>query len=229
VSFTVNKGETVAIVGATGAGKTSIISLLCRFYDFQGGKILIDGKDIREYRQESLRSKIALVMQDVFLFSRNIAENISLGNPGIDKNDLVRAADALGAREFIEELPLGFETEVMERGATLSAGQRQLISFCRAFAANPEILILDEATSNIDSKTEHLIEESLAKLLSGRTSFVIAHRLSTIRRADKIVVLHHGEVREIGSHKELMDMNGLYAKLYQLQFNGKKEVVSSKL
>jgi len=219
VSFKVNKGETVAIVGATGAGKTSIINLLTRMYDFQEGDILIDGKSIRGYQQESMRSKIALVMQDVFLFSRSIAENISLGDESVDLDKVKTAAISLGASDFIERLDGGYHSQVNERGSTLSTGQRQLISFARAFAANPEILILDEATSNIDSETEQLIENSLEKLLSHRTSIVIAHRLSTIKRADKIIVLHHGEVREIGTHKELLENGGLYSRLYELQFS----------
>ena len=218
VSFTVNKGETVAIVGATGAGKTSIISLLCRFYDFQSGNILIDGISIRNLSQESLRKNIALVMQDVFLFSRNIADNISLGNKNISESQIHESTKAIGADYFISNLTDGFNTPVMERGSTLSSGQRQLISFSRAFAVNPDILILDEATSNVDSETESMIEQSISRLLSNRTSIIIAHRLSTIKRADRIVVLHHGEVREIGSHKELLEKGGIYSKLYKLQF-----------
>ena len=218
VSFEVNKGETVAIVGATGSGKSTIINLILRFYDFEEGRICIDGHDIRDLIKRSLRDKIALVMQDVFLFSRTIGENISLHDENIDINTIKEAAEALGAKEFIEELPNQYMEPVMERGATLSAGQKQLISFCRAYAANPEILILDEATSNIDSYTEHIIEKSMKKLMKGRTSIVIAHRLSTVKRADRIIVLHHGEVREQGSHKELIEHGGIYAKLYKLQF-----------
>lgn len=216
VSFKVNKGDTLAIVGATGAGKTSIINLLCRFYEFQEGQILIDGIDIRNIKQESLREKIAFVMQDVFLFSRSIADNISLGNDEL-KEEIKISAKALGAEKFIEHLPEHYNTQVLERGSTLSAGQRQLIAFCRAFAYNPDILILDEATSNIDSETERIIENALEKLLTNRTSIVIAHRLSTIKRANNIIVLHKGEVREVGTHAELLAKNGIYARLYQLQ------------
>lgn len=227
ISFEIKKGETVAIVGATGAGKTSLINLLCRFYEFQSGDILIDGVSIRDIDQKSLRSKIALVMQDVFLFSRDIAENISLGNENITLNKIEESARAIGAQDFIEALPEKYFTEVMERGVTLSAGQRQLIAFSRAFAADPDILILDEATSNIDTNTEKIIEESLSKLLQKRTSIVIAHRLSTIKRADKIILFHHGEIREIGTHNELLEMNGIYAKLYQLQFKEQNGIIAA--
>jgi len=219
VSFKVNKGETVAIVGATGAGKTSIINLLCRFYEFSDGEILIDGKDIRTIAPETLRKRIALVMQDVFLFSRTISDNISLGSSEISTQEIKNAAAALGADEFISALPDGYETKLTERGSTLSTGQRQLISFCRAYAASPDILILDEATSSIDSATEAVIERSLEKLLENRTSIIIAHRLSTIKRADRIIVLHHGEVKESGAHAELLAKNGIYAKLYKLQYS----------
>jgi ATP-binding cassette subfamily B protein len=227
ISFDINRGETVAIVGATGAGKTSLINLLCRFYEFQSGDILIDGVSIRNIDQKSLRSKIALVMQDVFLFSRDIAENISLGKEEITLHKIEESAGAIGAKDFIEALPEKYSTEVMERGVTLSAGQRQLIAFSRAFAADPDILILDEATSNIDTNTEKIIEESLSKLLHNRTSIVIAHRLSTIKRADKIILFHHGEIREIGTHHELLEMNGIYAKLYQLQFKEQNGIIAA--
>ena len=217
VSFEVKKGETVAIVGSTGSGKTTIISLLLRFYDINKGKILIDGIEIEKYNVDELREKISLVMQDVFLFSRSVAENIHLGN---DRNSVSidEAIEAVGADQFINALPNKLESDVMERGSTLSSGQRQLISFARAYNNNPDILILDEATSNIDSETEQIIEESLQNLLKDKTSIIIAHRLSTIKRANKIIVLHHGQVKEIGSHKELLEQGGVYSRLYQLQF-----------
>ncbi len=218
ISFTVKKGETVALVGATGAGKSSIINLLCRFYEFQQGDVLIDGRSIRSIQQDSLRRHIAVVLQDVFLFSRSVDENISLGRPEVPPERVLEAARALGAADFIERLPHGANTNVRERGAVLSVGQKQLISFCRALASDPDILILDEATSSIDTETEQLIERSISTLLKGRTSIVIAHRLSTIQRADRIVVLHHGHVAEQGSHQELLALDGLYAKLYRLQF-----------
>ncbi len=218
VSFTVNKGETVAIVGATGAGKSSIINLLTRFYEFQGGSILIDGEDIRTIQQQSLRSRIALVLQDVFLFSGSIGHNIALGNEAISPERIEQAAHAVGAGSFIDRLPMKYDTPVMERGSTLSVGQKQLISFARALATDPDILILDEATSSVDTATEKLIEQAIQRLLVGRTSIVIAHRLSTVQRADKIIVLHHGEVREQGTHQELLARNGLYARLYRLQY-----------
>ncbi len=218
LSFTLRKGETIAIVGATGSGKSSIINLICRFYDFQEGDILIDGRSIRSITQASLRSRIALVLQDVFLFSRSISDNISLGRDFISEEAIREAAVALGASEFIEELPSGYDTHMIERAANLSVGQKQLISFSRALATNPDILILDEATSSIDTETEQLIERSIDRLLEGRTSIVIAHRLSTIQHADKIVVLHQGEIREMGTHQELLALKGLYAKLHRLQY-----------
>lgn len=218
ISFDVRKGETVALVGATGAGKSSIINLLTRFYEFQGGDITIDGRSIRSWRQDSLRARIAVVLQDVFLFSRSIDENVALGRTDIDRAAVEAAARSLGAYDFIARLPHGFETNVRERGAVLSVGQKQLISFCRALASDPDMLILDEATSSIDTETEQLIERSISMLLSGRTSIVIAHRLSTIQRADRIIVLHHGQIAEQGTHAELLHHDGLYAKLHRLQF-----------
>lgn len=218
VSFKVKKGETVALVGATGAGKSSVINLLTRFYEFQQGDIVIDGTSIRDWQQESLRERIALVMQDVFLFSRSVHENIAMSLPNVGRAEVEDAARALGAYEFIRRLPKGFDTNVRERGAVLSVGQKQLLSFCRALVANPDILILDEATSSIDTETEQLIESSISTLLEGRTSIVIAHRLSTIKRADHIIVLHNGAVEEYGSHAELIAINGRYAKLHNLQY-----------
>ena len=218
VSFEVKKGQTVAIVGATGAGKSSLMNLLTRFYEFQEGDIVIDGRSIRDLQQLSLRKRMAIVLQDVFLFSRSIAENISLGNENITRAQIHAAAQAVGAAEFIEKLPEEYDTQVMERGATLSVGQKQLISFARALAANPDILILDEATSSVDTATEQQIERAIQTLLAGRTSIVIAHRLSTIQKADSIVVLHNGKVYEQGNHQELLAKNGLYAKLYRLQY-----------
>ncbi len=218
ISFTVNKGETIAIVGATGAGKSSIINLLTRFYEFQRGSIRVDGVDIRDLRQNSLRSHIAIVLQDVFMFSRSVLDNITLGDENITREDAVAAAKAVGAHDFIERLPQGYDTQVRERGSTLSVGQRQLLSFCRALAADPDILILDEATSSVDTATEQIIEAAISRLLAGRTSIVIAHRLSTVRRADRIIVMHRGKMYEQGSHEELIAADGLYAKLYKLQY-----------
>lgn len=222
VSFRVHQGETVALVGATGAGKSSIINILSRFYDYQSGSIILDGIDIRAYQQATIRERTALVLQDVFLFSRSIEENITLGRPGITHDDVVAAAKALGAHDFIMRLPHGYATNVRERGAVLSAGQKQLLSFCRAIVTNPDILILDEATANIDTESEQLIERSITTMLAGRTSIVVAHRLSTIQRADRIIVLHHGQVAEMGTHAELLSQNGIYAKLYQLQFSNRQ-------
>jgi ATP-binding cassette subfamily B multidrug efflux pump len=218
VSFTINPGETVAFVGHTGAGKTTIISLLARFYDIQKGEILVDGINIAHVRQADLRRHIALVLQDVFLFSGDIRSNIGLGNEAISDERIRAAAKVVGAQRFIEKMPGQYREEVKERGATLSVGQKQLISFARALAVHPRILILDEATSSVDTETELLIQNAIRKLLHGRTSIVIAHRLSTIQSAAKIIVMHKGRVREMGTHQELLAQGGLYHRLYQLQY-----------
>lgn len=218
VSFTIRAGQTAAIVGHTGAGKTTIINLLARFYDIQQGEILLDGVNIKTVRQQDLRKHLAVVLQDVFLFSGDIASNINLGNEQISRERVVAAARTVGADAFIERLTGAYDAEVKERGATLSVGQKQLISFARALAYDPRILILDEATSSVDTETEQLIQRAIARLLKGRTSIVIAHRLSTIQNADMIIVLHKGEVREIGTHQELLALGGIYYRLYQLQY-----------
>ncbi len=222
VSFYVRAGETVAIVGATGAGKTSLLHLLERFYEIKEGGILVDGIDIREWDLSELRSQIGLVMQDTFLFAGDIEENIRMGERERDGERVREAARIVNAEAFIQRLPDGYSTRVGEGGETLSAGERQLLAFARALYLNPKILVLDEATSHVDPETEWLIQEGLERLLKGRTAIVIAHRLSTIQHADRIVVLHKGRVREIGTHAELMAKGGFYAKLYQLQ-NGNKE------
>jgi len=219
ISFEVKPGETLALVGATGAGKSSIINLLNRFYSINKGAIKLDGKDIREYDLNFLRSQIGTVIQDVFLFSDTIQNNISLTNPDIASEEIINAAKEAGADDFIKRLPGEYNYNVMERGATLSSGQAQLISFIRAMVYNPKILVLDEATSSVDTETEYLIQQTIQKLMKGRTSIVIAHRLSTIQNADKIIVLDHGEIKEMGSHQELLKQNGYYKKLYDLQFN----------
>lgn len=222
VSFTIKKGEMVALVGHTGAGKSTIVNLLCRFYDVTSGGIFIDGVDIREYDLKSLRERISYVAQDVFLFSRKIIDNLTLGNEYLTYDDILKAASNIGSLDFINKLPEKFDTNVVEKGITLSSGQKQLIAFTRAIVRNPEILILDEATSNIDPELEKQIEKSTVELISGRTSIVIAHRFSTIQRADKIIVLHKGKVKEIGTHSELISAGGLYAKLFKLQFERNK-------
>jgi len=218
VSFVAEPGQTVAIVGATGGGKSTIINLLLRFYDIQRGEILVDGVNIRDLRIRDLRRHIGLVLQDVFLFSGSIEQNVTLGNPDITREDVQRAARLVGADRFIERLPEGYEQDVRERGASLSHGQRQLLSFVRALVYNPEILVLDEATSSVDTETEILIQEALEKLMQGRTSLVIAHRLSTIQHADQILVIHKGQIRERGTHQQLLALDGLYRKLYELQY-----------
>jgi ABC-type multidrug transport system fused ATPase/permease subunit len=218
VSFKVPAGSSLALVGATGSGKTTIISLLMRFYDIQKGSITIDGVDIREMSKEHLRAAFSLVLQDVFLFAGTVFDNIRLGNEAITREQVERAARVVHAHDFISGLPGGYDAMVAERGATFSAGQRQLIAFARALAYEPKILVLDEATSNIDSETEALIQDALAQLMQGRTAVMVAHRLSTITHSDNILVLHKGQVIEQGSHSQLLQQNGRYAKLYQLQF-----------
>ncbi|MCE2504155.1 MAG: ABC transporter ATP-binding protein [Chlorobi bacterium] len=218
LSFHVNPGETLAIVGATGAGKTTIINILMRYYDYESGRVAIDDRDLKTIRTKDLRRDIAVVMQDIFTFRGTLMDNITLNDETISRQQAIAAAKTVGISRYIDTLPKGYDTEVRERGATLSMGQRQLISFARALARDPRILILDEATSNVDTETEKLIQEAISKLLEGRTSIVIAHRLSTIRSADKILVMHKGRLREMGTHEELLDHDGIYAKLYRLQY-----------
>ncbi len=219
ISFDLDAGETLAIVGSTGSGKTTIINILNRFYEINGGTISIDGNNIMDYELFALRNRIAMVLQDVFLFSGSVLENITLRDERITRKDVIASAKMIGAHEFIEKLPGGYDYEVMERGATLSMGQRQLISFVRALVFNPDILILDEATSSIDPETEAVIQYAIERLIEKRTSIIIAHRLSTIRHADKIMVLDKGEVQEIGTHSELLSLeNGHYKELYDMQF-----------
>lgn len=220
VSFKINAGETIAFVGATGAGKTSIISLISRLYDIQKGEILIDGINIKEMKQEDLRRNLATVLQDVFLFTGDIKGNVRLNNEDISDEDVVKACEHVNANVFIEKLPEKYDAEVNERGSTFSQGERQLIAFARALAFNPPVLVLDEATANIDTETESLIQDALNKLTQGRTTIIVAHRLSTIRNADKIIVLHKGKIREMGNHEELLQKQGLYSNLYKLQYEG---------
>jgi len=218
VSFTIDPGETVAVVGHTGAGKTTLISLLLRFYDVQKGAIRIDGVDIREMDLNDLRRRFGVVLQDPFLFSGTVGGNIRLGSSWIEDKDVERAAEEVNLADFIRTLPGGFGEEVRERGSTLSTGQKQLISFARALAHSPQILILDEATSSVDTETEFRVRDALSRMVEGRTSLVIAHRLSTVQRADKIIVMHKGKVREVGTHQQLLAQRGVYYKLYQLQY-----------
>jgi len=218
VSFRVEPGEKVAVVGATGAGKSTIISLLSRFYDVQEGEIRVDGENIRNFDLQGLRSSIGIVLQDVFLFSGSVAENIRLGNSRIPDAQVRKAAETVHASHFISRLENQFATKVGERGSSLSVGQKQLLAFARALAYDPKILVLDEATSSIDTETELLIRDALARLMADRTSIIVAHRLSTIQKADRIIVLHKGRIRETGSHQELLHLRGIYWKLYQLQY-----------
>jgi ATP-binding cassette subfamily B protein len=223
-SLKINRGETVAFVGATGAGKSTVINLLGRFYEYQKGEIFIGSTNLKAIQLANLRKNIAVVLQDVFLFSDTVHNNITLGDPEISREQVIAAAKEVGAHDFIERLPGGYDYQIGERGGVLSVGQRQLLAFIRASVYNPHVLILDEATSSIDSESEEMIQRATAKLTEGRTSIVIAHRLSTIHSADKIVVIDKGEIKEIGSHTELMNLKGYYHNLYQKQFNEENEV-----
>jgi len=225
ISFTVNPGETVAIVGATGAGKSTIINLLSRFYEINSGDILIDGISIKDYTLKSLRSNIAVVLQDVFLFADTILNNITLKDVDISEEETILAAKEIGVHRFISSLPGDYHYNVKERGVMLSTGQRQLIAFLRAYVSNPSILILDEATSSIDSYSEEMIQTATEKITKGRTSIVIAHRLSTIKKANKIIVMNAGKIVEIGTHKDLLDKeDGYYKNLYEVQFMAEEAV-----
>jgi ATP-binding cassette subfamily B multidrug efflux pump len=227
VSFTIEPGETVAIVGHTGAGKTTIISLLMRFYDVQKGAVRIDGVDVKDMDVADLRHRYGVVLQDPFLFTGTVGGNIRLGTSSIQDEDVEKAAEEVNIADFIRTLPNGFKEEVRERGSTLSTGQKQLISFARALAHNPKILILDEATSSVDTETEFRVRDALTRMVEGRTSVIIAHRLSTIQRADKIIVMHKGQVREIGSHQQLLANRSIYYKLYQLQYKDQEMPAST--
>jgi ATP-binding cassette, subfamily B, multidrug efflux pump len=227
VTFTIEPGATVAVVGHTGAGKTTLISLLLRFYDVQKGAVLIDGVDVKDMDLADLRSRFGVVLQDPFLFTGTIGGNIRLGTERIQQKGVTKAAEDVNLGEFIRSLPRGFDEEVRERGSTLSTGQKQLISFARALAHEPKILILDEATSSVDTETEFRVRDALARMVEGRTSLIIAHRLSTIQRADKILVMHKGQLREMGTHQELLAQRGIYYKLYQLQYKDQEIPVGS--
>jgi ATP-binding cassette subfamily B multidrug efflux pump len=224
INFTVQAGETIALVGQTGSGKTSIISILNRLYPYQSGNILLDDHPIESFALGRLRASVGVVLQDVFLFSGSVYDNITLRNTSISKQQVHEAAKMIGMHDFIMQLPGGYDYPVMERGATLSLGQRQLLSFIRALLYNPSILILDEATSSIDTESEQLIEKAIETLIKGRTSIVIAHRLSTIRKASKIIVLDKGEMMEMGTHNELLAVGGFYAKLSEMQFAAQKKM-----
>jgi ATP-binding cassette subfamily B protein len=208
----------IALVGATGSGKSSIVNVLSRAYEYQHGRVLLDGTDIRDYRLAELRRSVSVVLQDVFLFSDTVHNNITLKDESITREDVIAAAKAVGAHGFIMQLPQGYDTDVRERGAVLSTGQRQLLAFMRAYVNQPKVLVLDEATSSVDSISEQLIQAATEKITQGRTSIVIAHRLSTVQKADKILVIGDGHIIEQGSHQELLAMDGAYRKLYELQF-----------
>jgi ATP-binding cassette subfamily B multidrug efflux pump len=227
VSFAIEPGETAAIVGHTGAGKTTLISLLLRFYDVQKGAVRIDGVDVRDMDLVDLRSRFGVVLQDPFLFTGTVGGNIRLGTQRIQDSDVEKAAQDVNLADFIRGLPNGFNEEVRERGSTLSVGQKQLISFARALAHQPRILILDEATSSVDTETEFRVRDALSRMVEGRTSLIIAHRLSTVQRADKIIVMHKGQVREMGTHQQLLAQRGIYFKLYQLQYKDQEIAAGS--
>jgi len=218
VSFTIEPGETIAVVGHTGAGKTTLISLLLRFYDVQTGVIRVGGTDVRDLDPRELRRQFGVVLQDPYLFTGTLEDNIRLGTPGISREAVEEAAEQVNLMDFIRSLPDGFEQPIRERGSGLSTGQKQLIGFARALAHNPRFLILDEATSSVDTDTEFRVRDALSRIVEGRTSIVIAHRLSTIQRADRILVMHKGRLRECGTHQQLLAQRGIYWKLYQLQY-----------
>jgi len=225
VNLAVEPGETIAIVGHTGAGKTTLTSLLLRFYDVQRGQILVDGRDVRAWDLQALRRRFGVVLQDPYLFSGTIESNIRLGTETVSREDVEDAIEEVNLNEFIRSLPQGHQEVVRERGNTLSVGQKQLISFARALAHNPGVLILDEATSSVDTETEFRIRDALSRMIEGRTSIIIAHRLSTIQQADRIIVMHKGRIREAGSHQELLAARGVYWKLYQLQYKDQEVAV----
>jgi ATP-binding cassette subfamily B protein len=227
VSFVIEPGQTVAVVGHTGAGKTTIISLLMRFYDVQKGAIRIDGVDVKEMDLPELRRRFGVVLQDPFLFTGTVEGNIRLGTAWITDADIEQAAEDVNLADFVRTLPGGFKEEVRERGSTLSTGQKQLISFARALAHVPKILILDEATSSVDTETEFRVRDALNRMVEGRTSVVIAHRLSTVQRADNIIVMHKGQVREMGTHQQLLAQRGIYYKLYQLQYKDQEVLTAA--